>query len=567
MIQVAPWLALGSLASGAISLGFMRHIWRYRDRPGALYFAITIGCVALWSLAYGAALFVFDPFWRQLFEIPIWLAINFIGVFFLAFGLEYTGRGDLLRSKFMGAVIGIQSVHTLVVLTNPLHHVAWSNYAVTPVLGAATVTYDHQPWLFVNAVGVILLIGAACYLLSDTVFSYGPLYRKQAAAIAISPVFPGVPFLLWLIQVGGSPPLNLTPLLFSLHLVFDMYAFFSRNMFEMVPAARRVAERAAIDDLGSAVVIVDTDGRIIDLNVEARRVIGVGATEALGDALDSHLAEVDPTAEDQRQTVSLLLDGRRREYAVTTSRLEDSADTHVGYTLVLQDITVERMREQRLAVLNRVLRHNLRNDLNVVHGFLDIAIEEVDDDAVRDHLRTAESKTADVMQLGEKARDIERAIESEGTPVGPIDVASVLGDIVADLRDRYPSASIDLSAPADLTLRADELLLDRVFRNLMENGLEHNDAAQPNLDVEATADTEHGGVTVTVRDNGSGIPGHELEVLRATQETALEHGSGLGLWLVKWGVDALGGHIEFETDDGTTATIRFPDAALADAAR
>jgi hypothetical protein len=47
-------------------------------------------------------------------------------------------------------------------------------------------------------------------------------------------------------------------------------------------------------------------------------------------------------------------------------------------------------------------------------------------------------------------------------------------------------------------------------------------------------------------------------VLEALEETALEHGSGLGLWLVKWGVGALGGTVTFDTTDGTTVTLALP---------
>ena len=67
-------------------------------------------------------------------------------------------------------------------------------------------------------------------------------------------------------------------------------------------------------------------------------------------------------------------------------------------------------------------------------------------------------------------------------------------------------------------------------------------------------------MTVTVRDRGPGVPDHELAVIRDGDESALEHGSGLGLWIVQWGVTATGGEIAFDTSDGTTATVTFPRA-------
>ena len=561
MLQSLPWLAVASIASGVVSVGFVWFLWPYRDRLGGRFFVATIGCEALWALSYGVALFVFDPGLRYAFEVPIWLAINFIGVFFLAFALEYTGRSELLRSKAMGAVVGLQVLHTLVVVTNPIHGIAWTGYRIDPVFGLATVTYAHQPWLFVNAAGFIAMIGVASFLLADTVFSYGPLYRTQAAAIAISPIFPGLPFLLWLAEVGSTPPLNLTPLLFPIHLAFDMYAFFSRDMFDMVPAARRIADRAAIDTLGTAVAIVDAGGRLIECNDEAARVLGLPAGGALGGQFSAYAPEIDPTA--SGETVTRTVDGTERIYTVTTAPLETAGGTVVGNSVVLQDITAERRREQRLAVLNRVLRHNLRNDLNVVQGYLDIATDRVADPEVRDMLETAARTTAGVVELGEKARSIEDAMGTDAGGTTSLAVRPVLEDIRTDLL-ADTDAEIRIEVPADLSVRTDPAVLAVVFENLVENGVEHTDADTPVVIVRAV-DIDSG-VCFEVADDGPGIPDHELEVLDATQETALEHGSGLGLWIVKWGVASLGGTIEFDVSDaGTTARVTLP-AAGSDAA-
>ena len=558
MLHPIPWLALASIASGVVSLGFMRYLWPYRNRLGGRFFIATIGCEALWALSYGGALFVFDPALRYAFEVPIWLAINFIGVFFLAFALEYTGRSEILRSKLFAGIVGLQVIHTLVVATNPIHGIAWTGYRIDPVFGLATVTYAHQPWLFVNAAGFVLMIGVASFLLADTVFSYGRLYRTQAAAIAVSPIFPGLPFLLWLAEVGGTPPLNLTPLVFPIHLAFDMYAFFSRDMFEMVPAARRIADRAAIDNLGTAVVIVDTGERIIERNDEAARVLGLPAGTALGGQLSEYAPDVNPA--ESGGTVTRTVDGQERTYAVTTAPLEAAGGTSVGNSIVFQDITAERRREQRLAVLNRVLRHNLRNDLNVVQGYLDIAADRVDDADLRGMLETATRKTAGVIELGEKARSIENAMGDGADGTASVAVRPLLRDIRDDLR-AGADAEIRIEAPGEPSVRTDPPVLAVVLENLVENAVEHTDTDAPAVTVRVGAD--EAGVTIEVEDDGPGVPDHELDVLDATEETALEHGSGLGLWIVKWGVASLGGTVAFDVSDaGTVARVTLPDAPV-----
>ncbi|MFB6229267.1 MAG: histidine kinase N-terminal 7TM domain-containing protein [Halobacteriales archaeon] len=550
--MATPWLPAGALASGIASLVFLRYLWAYRSKPGARFFIGTIACEALWSFSYGAALLVFDPTLREILEIPIWLGVNFIGVFFLAFALEYTGRGSLVRSRWMGALLALQTVHTGIVATNPVHGIAWSEYSIEPVFGAATVTYTHGPWLFVNVTGVILMIAGASFLLFDTFFSYGPLYRTQAAAVAISPVLPGAAFLLWLFQVGGFWRVNLTPLTFPIHLAFDAYAFFSREMFELTPATRRAGERAAIDDLGTAVLIVDEDGRLVDLNAEARRVLGVEGEAVLGHPITEHLDGVDPSGTDE--VLSLTVEDTNRQYAVTTSAIEDASGTPVGRTVVLQDVTVERRREQRLAVLNRVLRHNLRNDLGVVKGYIEVAADRADEERVSEPLATAAATTEDVIALGEKARDVERMVGSTERAIEPVDVPGLLAGIKTDLDG---DGAVRIDVPDAFQVRAEPAVLDRVFRSLIENGLEHG-GTDPQVEVECT-DVEKDRATFEIRDDGPGIPDHEREVLDAGEETALRHGSGLGLWIAEWGVTAMDGELRFETGDGgTTAVVTLP---------
>jgi len=560
VIGQVPWLAVGGVVSGAASIAFIRYLWPYREEPGARFFIVTIACEALWAFSYGVALLVSNRSLRWLFEIPIWLGINFIGVSFLAFALEYTGRSNLLRSRWMGGLVGLQTLHTLVVATNPLHHLAWNNYHVDPVFGAATVTYTHGPWLFLNVTGVILAVAAGSFLLTDTFFTYGRLYRTQTAAVALSPLLPGFTFLLWLLQVGPAPQINLTALVFPVHLAFDAYAFFSRDMFELTPAARRAGERAAIDDLGTAVVIVDDEDRIVNLNDEGEHVLDAEKKSVLGRPLAEFLGTLDSGRTDD--SISVTTDGVQREYAVTTSPIQDGGGTRVGATIVLQDVTDERQREQRLAVLNRVLRHNLRNDLNVVEGYLSVMRERADEGELPDLHAAAEEKTLGVIELAEKAREVERTMDRERGGSERIQVAALLEAIRADLREQY-DGDVRIEVPEDVVLVADRVLVDRVFRNLIENGLEHGGDAPVVTVTFAGIDDETTRATFEVRDEGPGIPDYELAVLETGEETALEHGSGLGLWLVEWGVASLGGEVGFVTDEnGTTAVLELPNGRV-----
>jgi signal transduction histidine kinase len=86
-----------------------------------------------------------------------------------------------------------------------------------------------------------------------------------------------------------------------------------------------------------------------------------------------------------------------------------------------------------------------------------------------------------------------------------------------------------------------------------------------NVESEADADGGTGAdrFVLTVADDGPGIPDHEVTAVESGRETALEHGSGLGLWVVEWGAAALGAEVDYADREprGTTVTVRIPVVA------
>jgi signal transduction histidine kinase len=214
--------------------------------------------------------------------------------------------------------------------------------------------------------------------------------------------------------------------------------------------------------------------------------------------------------------------------------------------LLSTDPTTEKLRDQYYEILNRVLRHNLRNRLNIILT----AAESMPDNP--DAATTIEEHTNGLLDTVEKARKIEQmAIDSPLDPT-QFDVEDSIDEVVERF-ERHHDLQCRCDCPeTPLELTSDKRLFQNVLEETLENAILYSDADIPKVVITASPATdERYGLQLTIEDNGPGIPENELEPLRQDRETQVLHGSGIGLWIVKWCVTRLEGQLEFDSDNST----------------
>lgn len=555
---VGGGLLVGAFGAGAGTLALVWYLLRHRGKPGANWFLATLVCQAVFCLAYGTGLLVDAPALRMSFEVTAWIALAWIGPLFLAFGLEYTGRVAVLKRPLFVALLSVPVTATVLGSLSSTRHLVMREFQVVSSYGLNGALYEFTLLGYGIAAVVLTTAGVGVLLLIETVISYGPLYRREAAAVVLSTVLPTSGLLVWLLGVGPVPELNLAAALFLPHVFLDAYAFVGTKMFESNPTTRRAAERSAIDDLPLPVFVVDPDGRVVESNDAAGALLGDAESvlgEPLADVADLELGP-DGTPVGEVQTISTHANDSQRRFTTTSSALVEPGGATVGRTIVLQDVTDRIEREQQLTVLNRILRHNLRNEMTVLLGALESVQSRSSDPDVRDIAERAHASGTSLVDLGQRAREFEQFRDR-----APVSQSVVLEDIVTDelasLRERFPDATIAFESDEAATVDTDPEILRIALSNLLENAVVHQDAdSRVAVSVRSSPD---GGATIEIADDGPGIPEAELSVLEQSAEDALQHGSGFGLWIVTWGVDAIDAEIDFDASEaGTVATLTLP---------
>ncbi|RNJ22021.1 sensor histidine kinase, partial [Halosegnis longus] len=322
------------------------------------------------------------------------------------------------------------------------------------------------------------------------------------------------------------------------------------------PKADYVARSRVVESLQEAVVVVDWKSKILDANVTAEGLFGWTTRDVIGTPLDTAVDGFDGIDLSTGTTgvVSLQTTKGRRQFQYTVSDVErdtgDSDGEPVARTIVFRDVTDQRTREQRLSVLNRVLRHNTRNKLDVILAHADY----VEDDT---HRTAIQHSARELASIGRKAREAEAVMTDSVSAPSTVDIAAVAHEVVTTARDDYPDSSISVTAPEQLQLTSYQAVVRRLMTELVENAIVHSDdPARVEVEVETTADDIP---QLRITDDGPGIPDRERDLLTESGETQLEHGLGVGLWFVNWAVSQLGAELEFQSTDttGTTVVVRF----------
>jgi len=301
----------------------------------------------------------------------------------------------------------------------------------------------------------------------------------------------------------------------------------------------------------------DGDAVVLDANDAFEAEFGFDAAAARGGSLETLLAPKDgPPNASRRPSDAVERSATAAERRLVTARgFRDFQVVTVPYRddegfSIWIDVTERKLRVRRLEVLNRVLRHDLRTDAAIISGHADLLPSSPEAETIRE-------RALAMAERGSDARRIEEAL-GDSADRRPLDLATLVERRTTDLDGATVHTDLEeatVYGSSALGMAVDELL---------ENAVEHNDAADPTVRVTVDDGTEEGDrfVTLEIADDGPGLPEMEREVFETGSETPLQHSSGLGLWIARWVVATIGGEITVEERDprGTVVRMLLPRA-------
>lgn len=351
----------------------------------------------------------------------------------------------------------------------------------------------------------------------------------------------------------------------------------------------RVADRAEthrrrvtqiIDALGAALVCVDEDGTILNMNHSYRRLYGhdrfgarpsapaVEYDDEQGEPLSPEQTALARAARGEKLRAERIwlydAEGQWRTLELTTEPIESDAEGRLTTLLIIDDITeMLEAAEQRRAMIAMV-SHELRNPLTAVLGHIDLLLE-------RDDLP---QKAIDQLRIvGGAAERMQRLVTSSLEETGPeaallaepVDLRQLVDASVASFEPTAAGGGVDVGVDGDekVLVYGDAFRLRQAIDNLLSNAVKYTPAGGSiSIGLGASADEAE----LTIVDTGNGMSETEVSSVfdpyfrSESARIGGIPGTGLGMGIVRDIISAHDGAVEVTSrpGDGTSVQVRLP---------
>ena len=331
---------------------------------------------------------------------------------------------------------------------------------------------------------------------------------------------------------------------------------------------------ALMQDLAVAVLVHHPQtGAILDVNDAAESLYGYATSEltglTVGDVTAPSTSFSQGTADARIEAAA---NGAPQDFEWRIERANGErrwVDVHLdrttidGHDVVLaevRDVTASRARERRLRLLSRIVRHNLRNEMNVLQGHARRLEQALEADTLMDDVDVILDIATDVGALSESISQIEEIVTPDATERSRTNLAAVVADVATRAADEHPDATVVVDGASEAWVVADRGL-EYAIAQAVENAIEHTDRDAPRVELTVEDDPADDTCIVHVADDAPHIPDVEVDVLDEDADTSTtNHGSGVGLWVMQWCVDSLGGTLAIDTpgDRGNVVSLSLP---------
>ncbi|MBI5960100.1 MAG: PAS domain-containing protein [Chloroflexi bacterium] len=600
--KYTPYL-IPLLVAAAVSVVLAVTIWRRRPGTGVISFVVLMAAVGQWTLSTSAEITSTTLNSKLFFSGLAYVGISIVPGAWLAFILEYTGREKWLTRRNV-QLLAIEPVIVIVLaLTYDYQQIFRHNYALETVGGLVTISAPPNWAFWLHAVYSYTCLMVANFLLIQAFIRSPEWYRGQMGLLLVGTFIPLIGNVITVFRLSPIDiPVDLTPLAFAITGIMVGWSVYRYRLMDIVPIARHIV----MDNISEAIMILDKQNRIVDINPAALRIVGLTSpTQVIGKLVRELIDQPALIAqyqnvEEARAEIALGPNQQQeRHFEMVITPLRNRHEELSGRMFVLHEVTelkhaAEQIRAQNEALLNTnrelevarsqaeeasrlkseflaTMSHELRTPLNSVIGYADFILAMLAEnltDKQHDYLERIMSNGERLLALINDILDLSK-IEAGHLDlhIQPFLLKEMLDGLQARMQSLADQKNLDLETIFDLTLpvmiKGDQKRLEQILTNLVGNAIRFTEKGQVKVCLNRVEGTQW---NMVVSDTGVGIPPHALEFIfdefrQVDGSYQREHGgTGLGLAIVRKLAVMMGGtvRVESEVGKGSTFTVQLP---------
>ena len=354
----------------------------------------------------------------------------------------------------------------------------------------------------------------------------------------------------------------------------------------LLAEVRRAAAEmeATFNSMAHGVIIYGSEGagHILRLNPAAQRMLGYDEAELALPVAERWQRRCVTTAdgrpfpaasipalralrgEEVRDEVVVFHRGSEARYlSISAAPIRDPDGKLLGAVSTFSDITEEHELEEQREDFIRTISHDLRQPLTIISGMAQWLKGRLTQAGLTREAQTADRVLASARRMASMIRDLVDSARLEADALGmhpqPVDLPRLVRDLLPQLGAPAAQARVHLEAADGLApVLADPEKIERALVNLISNALKYSAADKP---VVVRVRERDGEAVVSVIDQGVGIPKEDIprvfeRYYRAKPEQKRE-GLGLGLYITRLLVEAQGGRIWVESQQGEGSAFSF----------
>ena len=311
-------------------------IWKQPERPGKRYFVLIFIIWLIWALAALLEFFTHSPGVRFAVLVIQFACALLAAIAELLFGLEYSGRRKWLSPGMAAIPVGIVLIISIVLATNPWHHLFWS---AMPFGAAVIQVRTPYAWIPIVFHYCLWLINAAVLI---NCMLRAPAFWSPIVVLLAGQLIPRIAFFLPnAITIINLSPLQLTILTTNFTALAYFLALYNFRLLRVLPLARDVV----LDQMALGIFVLDADERLVDLNPAARALLRLSKSVRVGQparqALGAWAGQLSSFSRQEPGSQEILIhDGEKQQvFDVHSLPLLHTSGWPMGQVFIISDIT------------------------------------------------------------------------------------------------------------------------------------------------------------------------------------------------------------------------------------